>query len=140
MNISFNLELSTSKGSNEEQSILIRCTLNRKHKRISTGLSVPVNSWDKTHHKVRKSHPLAVEYNNLLLEKLKKITSVYAKLLGEKDNVSLDDIIIAFNSNTSVNFYEFTYRTKMAEIKIDQFTNHNHLNENKYLSKTQIFN
>lgn len=117
MNITFTMELSTSKGFNDEQSVLIRCTQNRKHKRISTGISVQNKYWDKTLHKIKKAHPLSDEYNKLILEKLRKITTVYTKLVEENEEVTLDDLSRTSNRETSTNFYEFAYRTKMAEIK-----------------------
>ena len=118
MNITFCLELNTSNHSSNVGSVLIRCTQNRKHKRISTGVTLEYKYWDKVHHKVRKSHPMAEEFNQLLLEKLKKITSIYIKLLSESDTVTLEDIVIKSTSGDSIlNFFDFAYSTKMAEIK-----------------------
>ena len=66
MSITFNLELNKSNTSSKEGSVLIRVTQHRKLKRIGTGISIPIISWDKVHQKVKKSHPLAAEYNNIL--------------------------------------------------------------------------
>ena len=52
----------------------------------------------------------------------------------------LEVTIFSFKISLSCVSFKITFIAKMAEIKIGQFTNHNHLNENKYLSKTQIFN
>lgn len=116
MSTTFNLELSKSKASDTEGSILIRITQHRKLKRIGTGVTIPIKSWDKTHQKVRGSHPMSHELNALLLEKLKKVTAVYTKLLSENDEVSLEDIVISSASTPMTNFFEFAYSTKMEEI------------------------
>jgi len=117
MNITFQFELNTSNSSSKEGRVLIRCTQNRKHKRISTGVALAPKYWDKIHHKIKSSHPLCNELNNLIQEKLKKVTAAYTKLLSEQDDVTLDDIILKMTSEPMTNFYDFALRTKMAEIK-----------------------
>ena len=116
-NISISLELNFKKSNDLEGRVLIRCTQNRKHKRISTGVAVAPKYWDKIHHKIKSSHPLCNELNNLIQEKLKKVTASYTKLLSEHDEVTLDDIILKMTSEPMTNFYDFALRTKMAEIK-----------------------
>ena len=116
MNITFQLELNTSNASKEGR-VLIRCTQNRKHKRISTGVAVATNYWDKVRHKVKKSHPISNELNNLIQEKLRKVTAVYTKLLSENEEVTLDDIVMRATSIPMTNFFDFAYLTKMEEIK-----------------------
>ncbi|MFT3908268.1 MAG: site-specific integrase [Ferruginibacter sp.] len=117
MNITFSFELNASKNSGKEGSILIRCTQNRKHRRVSTGISVLPKFWDKVHHKIRNSHPLANEYNPIILEKLKKITAEYSKLLADNVEVTIDDLVRNYNSEPITNFFDFAYKIKMAEIK-----------------------
>jgi len=116
-NISISLELNFKKSNDLEGRVLIRCTQNRKHKRISTGVAVAPKYWDKIHHKIKSSHPLCNELNNLIKEKLKKVTAAYTKLLSEHDEVTLDDVILKMTSEPMTNFYDFALRTKMAEIK-----------------------
>jgi integrase/recombinase XerD len=116
MNITFQLELNTSNASKEGR-VLIRCTQNRKHKRISTGVAVAPNNWDKVRHKVKKTHPISNELNNLIQEKLRKVTTIYTKLLSEQDEVTLDEIIMKMTTVPMTNFFEFAYSTKMEEIK-----------------------
>jgi hypothetical protein len=117
MNITFQFELNTSKLSSKEGRVLIRCTQNRKHKRISTGIAVSAKYWDKKHHKVKNSHPLCRELNQLLQEKLRKLTNTYARLLSENQHVTLDDILIGNSSVPNSNFFDFAYSVKMEEIK-----------------------
>lgn len=117
MSVTFNLELSKSKSSDKEGSILIRLTQHRKSKRIGTGVTIPIKSWDKIHQKVKKNHPLKDELNNLILEKLKKVTAVYTKLLSEGEEVTLDDIVIRTSTVPMTNFFDFAYSTKMEEVK-----------------------
>jgi integrase len=116
MNITFQLELNTSNASRDGR-VLIRCTQNRKHKRISTGVAVASKYWDKNHHKIKSSHPLCIELNNLIQEKLKKVTAAYTKLISENEEVALEDIIMKMTSVPVTNFFDFACSTKMAEIK-----------------------
>ena len=116
MNITFQLELNTSNASRDGR-VLIRCTQNRKHKRISTGVAVAPKYWDKNHHKIKSSHPLYIELNNLIQEKLKKVTAAYTKLISENEEVSLEDIIMKMTSVPVTNFFDFACSTKMTEIK-----------------------
>ncbi|MBU3714099.1 MAG: site-specific integrase [Ferruginibacter sp.] len=116
MNITFQFELNTSNASMEGR-VLIRCTQNRKHKRISTGVAVSSKYWDKTHHRVKGSHPLSKELNNLIHEKLRKVTDAYSGLLSENEEVALDDLILKITAVPMTNFFDFVYSTKLAEIK-----------------------
>ena len=59
MNITFNLELNPSIDSKAEKTILIRCTLNRKHKRISTGIKIPVSVWNKNKQQIKATYKMA---------------------------------------------------------------------------------
>ena len=117
MSITFNLELNKSNTSSKEGSVLIRVTQHRKLKRIGTGISIPIISWDKVHQKVKKSHPLAVEYNNILQQSLKKVITAYSTLLQTKEYVTLEDIAASLNNTDNENFFDFANSTKMAEIK-----------------------
>lgn len=117
MNISFNLELNSSIASKGEKTILIRCTQNRKHKRISTGISIPVTAWNKNKQQIKSTHKMAAEYNTLLQTKLKTVINAYNKLLEANQSANLDELASSISQSTQVNFFEFAYRTKMAEIK-----------------------
>jgi integrase len=117
MTVTFNLELSKSKTSTTEGSVLIRVTKDRKSKRIGTGITIPIKSWDKIHQHVKKNHSLAGEYNSVLQEMMKKVVAAYSRILQEADEFSLDDIVAAVNNTPNENFYDFAFRTKMAEIK-----------------------
>lgn len=117
MSVTFNLECNRNGHSASEGSILIRITHQRKMKRMGTGINIPVKMWDKANQKVRKSHPLHAEYNQLLQESLKKVIATYSKLLQETDHISLDDIVASVNNSFNDNFFDFAYSTKLAEIK-----------------------
>ncbi|TCZ73274.1 site-specific integrase [Flaviaesturariibacter aridisoli] len=119
MNITFALELSSSKGSNGEQSILVRLTQNRRMKRISTGIKVESRYWDKAKQLVKRGHPLYQEYNAVLSEKLRAVTNVYAELLKKSADVVLEDVVHELEnaSGSVVSFFDFAHRTKLAEIK-----------------------
>ena len=115
--ITFNLELSHKKEASISGRLLIRCTQNRIHKRLSTGISVAPKFWDKVHYKIKPSHPQSDDLNNLIHEKIKKLTVAYSTLLSESDEVYLDDLFSRVSEETVTNFFEFAYSTKMAEIK-----------------------
>lgn len=117
MNIHFNLELSSRANQRAEKSILIRCTQDRNHRRISTGIQVESNLWDPIKKKVRKKHPLSNEYNQIIITKLKELTEYYSKCLQKDPYISMDELIRNVNKNNSSNFFEFAYSTKLAEIK-----------------------
>jgi integrase/recombinase XerD len=117
MNISFNLELNSSIASKGEKAILIRCTQNRKHKRISTGISIPFKAWNKNKQQIKPMHKLSAEYNTLLQTKLKAVINVYNKLIDTNQSTNLDELFASLSQTNQVNFFEFAYRTKMAEIK-----------------------
>jgi integrase/recombinase XerD len=119
MNITFSLELNSSRSATGEQGILLRLTQNRKMKRVSTGVKVESHYWDKARQQVKRGHPLAEEYNRILLEKLKKAAKAYASLLEKSNEVTLDDMINELNheSGGAVSFFDFAARTKIAEIQ-----------------------
>jgi integrase/recombinase XerD len=117
MNVHFNLELSSRASSQAEKSILIRLTQNRQHRRMSTGIQVEEKHWDQDNQKVRKNHPLATEYNSILLSKIKELNTVYSKLLHQDSSTTADDIIRHLTRTQTTNFFGFAYSTKMEEIK-----------------------
>jgi|JI6StandDraft_1071083.scaffolds.fasta_scaffold128418_1 integrase/recombinase XerD len=117
MNITFSLELSSSKTSSVQHSVMIRITKNRKLKRFSTGIKVEKKYWDRPKQKIKASHPLAKEYNKLLQEQLRKTVASYTTLFESDDDISLYDAVSLINNVPTTDFFEFAYRTKMAEIK-----------------------
>jgi integrase/recombinase XerD len=117
MNLSFHYELSSRSSSDGRHSILIRCSQNRKHRRISTGILVRADQWNNDLKQVKRGHPTAKEYNKLLLEKLKKVMAAYTRLLEQHDEVNLDDVVQELSRNPNTNFFDFAYSTKMAEVK-----------------------
>lgn len=117
MNITFSFELSSSKTSEKEQSILIRLTQNRKLKRISTGITVNQKFWNRDKQVIKSNHPLSVEYNKIISEKIKRITSIYARLLEASDAVGIDDVTRELFKDVTTNFYDFAYNTKLTDIR-----------------------
>jgi integrase len=117
MNITFTLELSSYVGENKEVSILIRMTQNRKLKRLATGIKIKLDSWDPVKKRIKKKHPLADQYNKLLDVKMAEVIKAYSKLLELQGQVVPDDIYRELTKDTTTNFFDFAYSTKMAEIK-----------------------
>lgn len=117
MYVSFTAELNHRAGSDETHLIQIRCTQDRKHKRINTGISVPKKYWDAGRHQVKKGHPLVQEYNRIINNWLNKLSKEYAALLESGDDILLDDIVSAVSKEKAVSFYKFAESTKLAEFK-----------------------
>ena len=117
MNITFTLELSSNNGKKREVSILIRMTQNRKLKRVATGIKILPETWDPVKKKIRKKHPLADQYNKVLDLKLTEVIKTYSKLLEVNGHVTPEDISRVLSKDTTTNFFDFAYGTKMAEIK-----------------------
>ena len=117
MNITFSFELNSSKTLDKEQSILIRLTQQRKLKRIGTGIKIAPKFWNKDKQIIKSAHPLSVQYNKIISEKLKKVTSTYANLLETTGVVTPEEIIRELSKETTTNFFDFAYTTKLAEIK-----------------------
>ena len=78
MNITFKLEYSPAKDSKQSKPIFIRCTQDRKHKRIHTGISVKATDWNKQKQQVRKTHPQYQVYNQIIQNQLKKVFNISA--------------------------------------------------------------
>lgn len=71
--ITFNLEISHKKEALNSGRLLIRYTQNRKHKRVSTCISIAPKYWDKVHNKIKPSHPQSVDLKNLIQEKMRML-------------------------------------------------------------------
>lgn len=117
MNIHFNLELSTKASLRSEKSVLIRLTQARKHRRISTGIQLEERYWDSKRKKVKGQHPLSKEYNEIIANKLKEVTSLYSSLLLQQGATTTDELIRKLTTPLHTNFFDFAYNTKLAEIK-----------------------
>jgi len=117
MNISFTLELSSSKDSRQQASILIRMTQNRKLKRLATGLKVSVAQWDPVRKKIRKLHPQHQVLNKVLDAKLSDLIGRYGRLYQADPSVTMEELVRDSTGTVTSNFFDFAYTTKLAEIK-----------------------
>lgn len=115
MTITFSLELNYRADSSGQHLIQIRCSQNRKHKRFTTGISVPLKSWDKQKQKIKKNHPNNEQYTRIIEAQMKQLCERYAKLLETTEDVILDDLLIS-PSKTKQSFFSFAATTKIAAI------------------------
>lgn len=76
---------------NGEHPIMIRATLNRKSKYVTTKYSSPLNLWDSNKKKPRKRHPSYVEIDEYLTLEINKIKKAINKFKEEEKNFTLDD-------------------------------------------------
>jgi integrase len=117
MNITFRLEYNPAKDFKQSKPIFIRCTQNRKHKRIHTGVSVTAAHWNKQKQQVRKTHPQYQVYNQLIQTQLKQVLDTYHQLMSTHKELNLHTLTEALQGNEEQDFFEFAYNTKLNEIK-----------------------
>lgn len=89
MNITFKLEYNPAKDSKQSKPIFIRCTQDRKHKRIHTSVSVTSVHWNKQKQQVRKTHPQYQVYNQIIQNQLKKVLETYNQLMTNNKDFNL---------------------------------------------------
>jgi hypothetical protein len=118
MNITFRLEYNPAKDSKQSKPIFIRCTLDRKHKRIHTGISVKATDWNKQKQQVKKSHPQYQVYNQIIQTQLKKVLETYNQLMTTNKELNLHALTETFEKLVEQqNFFVFAFNTKLKEIK-----------------------
>jgi integrase/recombinase XerD len=117
MNISFTPELNNRADSEGLHLIQIRCTQNWKHKRVSTGVSINPKYWDSKKHRIKGNHEMQEDYNKIVAQKIKCLTTAYTSLIEQEEEVSLDDLIRHFSENKSVSFFDFAINVKLEGIK-----------------------
>ncbi|MBO6795513.1 MAG: site-specific integrase [Balneolaceae bacterium] len=88
MSTSFHLYLKKDKPlKNGEYPVYLRITSNRKHKYLSTGVSVAEKLWNPKKEQVSKTHPNSKAVNQILKSKVKKAEETQSELiLYGKDN------------------------------------------------------
>jgi hypothetical protein len=117
MKITFGLEASPIKGLKHQYAIYIRCTQNRKHRRINTSITISSEHWNKQKKEVRKSHPLHRQYNQLIQTHYRKVLEAYNQLLCKGEDVYLQNLTEALQGLKHENFFDFANRTKIEEFK-----------------------
>ena len=117
MNITFRLEYNPAKDFKQSKPVFIRCTQNRKHKRIHTGVSVSSVYWNKQKQQVRKTHPQYQVYNLLIQTQLKQVLETYHHLMSTHKELNLQTLTEALQGKEQEDFFVFAFSTKMQEIK-----------------------
>ena len=118
MNITFKLEYSPAKDSKQSKPIFIRCTQDRKHKRIHTGISVKATDWNKQKQQVRKTHPQYQVYNQIIQNQLKKVLETYNQLMTNNKDLNLNALTETLEQIVEQeDFFVFAFNTKLNEIK-----------------------
>jgi integrase/recombinase XerD len=117
MNITFRLEYNPAKDLKQSKPVFIRCTQNRKHKRIHTGVSVSSVYWNKQKQQVRKTHPQYQVYNLLIQTQLKQVLETYHHLMSTHKELNLQTLTEALQGKEQEDFFVFAFSTKMQEIK-----------------------
>ena len=117
MNVTFGLDAFKNKANDREVTILIRFTQNRKSKRISTGIKIPIKDWNSKKQKVKSSNLSHNELNGVIQEKLKRVIGVYRDLLEGNIDVELKDIKNKLTTKSTTDFFEFAYKTKISQLE-----------------------
>jgi len=120
MEIYFNIELDSHTNKKGENTIFIRCTFNRQHKRISTGIQIIPKYWNSKQRIVAKNHPLSKEYNSIISQKLIELEKIYLSMVKENQDISLDLLLNRVMKPKSLSFYDFAYKTKLAHFKANK--------------------
>lgn len=106
MATSFHLYLRTDKQKkNGEYPIYLRITHNRKHKYISTGISILEKHWNEEKEKVRKNHPNSSSLNEILRNKIGEALKVQSEL-SKTGNESAKAIRERMHTSQKADFFE----------------------------------
>lgn len=81
MPVSFHLYLKNQKRKNGEQPVYLRITKDRKHKYMSTGISLLENQWNPDKEEVRRNHPNHKTLNEILQLKIRQAVQAQNDLL-----------------------------------------------------------
>lgn len=115
--LTFNLELDYRANKKGEKLLMIRLSKGGNHRRISTGIHIMPKNWDKAKKQVKKSHPLALQLNKTISNRITEIEEKYILLLKDDTDFSLDELIHLFQKPKAQNFFEFAYKYKLEPIK-----------------------
>ena len=106
MNVTFNYYLrKNSQNKSGEFPIYLRITKNRKHKYVSTGISVPEKYWNPRNQDIRKSHRDYRSLNKLLKNKMSRAKNIYAELSSDGE-VTAKSIVDRLKSSRRADFFE----------------------------------
>jgi len=117
MDIHFNIELDNYTNKKGEKSVFIRCTQNRKHKRVNVGIQINPKYWDETQKCITKRHKLHKEYNAAIQQKMLELQKVYLSQLNSGEFIELPSFIQTIQKPQSQNFFDFAYKYKLEPIK-----------------------
>jgi site-specific recombinase XerD len=88
--ISIDFELGSFVRTNGTSFIFIRVTQNRKIKRITTGVAVHRDYWNKDKKEIRRNHPDSVALNLNINDQKNKVQSMYSEMVDKKMAVSIE--------------------------------------------------
>lgn len=158
MSVSFHLYLKNAQRRNGEFPIYLRITKDRKHKYISTGISILEKHWNSDKEEIRKSHSNYKTLNEILQAKIRQAEQVQSDLLrsgkesakaiqqrlkNEKDTdfFSLADQL--YNELVVEGKYHQSKAVKVALKKLEKFEGERHLPLNRidtvYLERFEKF-
>lgn len=82
----FTPELDTYERKDGTQAIMIRITVDRKHKRVSIKKSIPAKHWNEQKREVRKTYPQAAQVNALIKSKIVELEEIYLRSQANRNH------------------------------------------------------
>lgn len=117
MAITFKLELNSKPKKDNTCGILLRITENRKYKRISTGVFVPANDFNKKAEAgkwIRRTNPEYQKLNERLKTKIKDAEEAETKLSDNNQVVTPKNIVYEVKNRNTENFCKY-YDEKLEQ-------------------------
>ena len=109
---SFAIELSSQIKKDNTQSLLLRITRDRKHKRVVTGYAVDKSQFTHTSNVGHwiQNHPESVEINRSLLQLIEDIVQVVEEKRKTLKTITLDTLALWVKNKKEESFLQFAER------------------------------
>lgn len=123
MSVSFHLYLKNQKRKNGELPVYLRITKDRKHKYMSTGISLLEKYWNPDKEEVRRNHPNSKTLNEILLSKVREAEQAQMDLLrsGKESAKAIQQKLKAGKNADFFSLADEWYDELVAEGKYHQF-------------------
>ena len=121
MAVTFHFYLKKRSNKKDEYPIYLRITANRKHKYLTTGLSVYEKQWNPIQERIRKSHPSSVVLNRKLEILLDKARTTHIENSQGSKN-SIERIVSELKIQDRPDFFKIAYDLKQQFITEGKLT------------------
>lgn len=133
MATSFHLFLKNRKKQNGEYPIYLRITNNRKHKYVSTGVSIEKKHWNPNSEEIRRNHDNYKTLNNTLRQKVKEAERIHSELTQRgnetakairdriKNTQKADFFVLGDNYLSELQSQKNLYTSKLVKVVLRKF-------------------